>query len=123
LLRRDAADPGGGLENVVTDGGRRGDAGRPRADQVAEPLLDLLIAIGDQLLFDREVVVDRLLGDLGLTRHVSDGDVLIAAIGEQAGGGIGDVPPGARLLELAQSHAGHTSEFSEGARRLVTHSI
>jgi hypothetical protein len=110
--------PGDEPEDELTDGSRRGDAGRPGADQVAQPLLDLLIAIGDQLFLGREVVVDGLLGDLSLARHVSHGDVLIAALSEQAGGGIGDVKPGACPLALAQSGAGHTSKFSEAARRL-----
>ena len=79
---------------------------RPGADQVAQPVLDLLLAIGDQLLLDRKVVVDGLLGDLGLACHVGDGDVLVAALGEQAASSVGDELAGARLLELAQCGAG-----------------
>jgi hypothetical protein len=80
---------------------------RPGPDQLAHPLLDLLIAIGDQLLLGRKVVVDGLLGDLGLARHVSHGDILIAALSEQASGGIGDELTGACPLALAQPGASH----------------
>jgi hypothetical protein len=59
------------------------------------------------LLLGPKVVVDRRLGDLGLARHVTDGDVFIAALGEQAGCGLGDESAGARLFALAQSGAGH----------------
>jgi hypothetical protein len=68
------------------------------------------------MLFGREVVVDGLLGDLGLARNVNHGNVLVAALGEQAGGGVGDVLPGPRLLELAQSGAGHVRKFTEAGR-------
>jgi hypothetical protein len=114
-LRRDAANPGDGLEDEVADGRGRSNGGRPGADQVAQPILDLLVAIGDQLLLGRKVVVHRLLGDLGLARHVTDGDMFVAALGEQAGRGVGDEPAGARLLELAQSGAGHLTQPSRDA--------
>ena len=87
------------------------DAGRAGADQVAQPILNLLLAVGDQLFLGREVVVDRLLGDLGLARHVADRDMFVAALGEQAGRGVGDEPAGARLLELAQSGSGHLNSL------------
>jgi len=57
-----------------------------------------------------------LLGDLGGARNVGDGDLLVAALGEQAGGSVSDVPPGPLLLALAQSGADHTGKFSESAR-------
>src|SRR5580704_11221007 len=115
-LRRDVADIGDGGEDEVADGSGRGDAGRPGADQLAQPVLDLSLAVGDQVFLGRKVVVDGLLGDLGSARHVGDGDLLIAALGEQAGGSVSDVPPGPLLLALAQSGAAHASKFSEGAR-------
>ena len=93
------------------------DARWPGADQVAQPILNLLLAIGDQLFLGRKVVVDGLLGDLGLARHVSDGNVLIATLGEQAGRGVGDEPPGTRLLALPQSRTGHTESLA-GTRSL-----
>jgi hypothetical protein len=117
-LWRDAANPGDGLQDELADGSRRSNGGRPGADQVTQPILDLLLAIGDQLLLGPEVVVDRLLGDLGLAGHVTDGDMLIAALGEQARCGIGDEPAGARLLELAQSGAGHLRQHSRIALSL-----
>ena len=45
-----------------------------------ELVLDLLIAVGDQLVLGREVVVDGLFGDLGFTRNIADRDLLIAAL-------------------------------------------
>ena len=47
-LRRDAGDPGDGLKDEVADGSRRSRGGRPGADQVNQPVLDLLLAIGDK---------------------------------------------------------------------------
>ena len=68
---------------------------------------DLHLKVGDQLLLGREGVVDGLLRDLCRARHVGDGDVLVAALGEQAGSGSRDVPSGPLLLDLAQSAVGH----------------
>jgi hypothetical protein len=51
--------------------------------------------------------VDGLLGNLGRARHVGDSDVLMAAFGEQAGGGVRYESPRTRLLALAQSAALH----------------
>ena len=115
-LRRDVADPGDGLENEVADSSCRGNGVRPGADQVAQPILNLLLAISNQLLLSRKVVVDGLLGDLGLACHVSDGNVLIAALGEQAGRGVGDEPAGPRLLEIAQSGGSHPSSVTERSK-------
>src|SRR6202023_2376863 len=118
LRRRDIADPGGKTEDIAADRGSRADAGRPGADQVAQPFLNLLVAIGNQLLLGREVVVDGLLGHLGLARHVSDGDMLITVLREKPGRGIRDMPASPLLLELAQPDAGHASYFSGGTRKL-----
>jgi len=56
-LRRDAANPGDGLKDEVADGSRRSNGERPGADQVTQPILDLLLAIGDQLLLGPEVPI------------------------------------------------------------------
>src|ERR1700730_15669529 len=114
-LRRDVADTGDGGEDEVADGSGRGGAGRPDADQLAQPVLDLSLAVGDQVFLGRKVVVDGLLSDLGRARHVGDGDLLITALSEQAGGSVSDMSPGPLLLALAQSGADHASKFSEGA--------
>ena len=116
-LGRNGADPVDGPENEITARGRRRNAGRPRANQIAQPILDLLVAVGDEPLLRRKVVVDRLLGDLGLACDVAHGDVLVAALGEQPGRGIRDQPARARLLALAQSRRGHPNKRS-GLRRL-----
>jgi hypothetical protein len=67
--------------------------------------LDQLIAVGDQLFLGLEVVVDGLLGDLGLARHVADRDLLVPALGEQSRGRVGDDLAGAGLLAFAQARA------------------
>lgn len=46
-----------------------------------------------------------VLGDLGLARHITYGNVLIPALSEQASGSVSDESPGARLLALAQAGA------------------
>jgi hypothetical protein len=69
-------------------------------------VLDVLVAVGDQLLLGPKIVVDRLLGDLGFPGDVADGDVLIPSLGEQPRRDIGDEPTRARLLELAESVTG-----------------
>ena len=65
----------------------------------------------------RKVAVDGLFGDLGLAHHVNYSNVLIASLGEQASGSVGDEPPGAPFLR-PQSRTGHTSMFSKGTRSL-----
>ena len=60
-----------------------------------------------------DIVEGDLDGDLRLARHVTDGNPLIAALGEQAGGGVGDDLPGAGLLALAQSEGDHAGESSK----------
>ncbi|BCL25570.1 hypothetical protein GCM10017557_04290 [Streptomyces aurantiacus] len=100
LRRGDVTDPGDRTEYELTDRGGRSGPGRAVADQLAQPVLDLFVAIGDQLLLVAKVVVHGLLGDLGLAGHVADGDLLVPPLGEQPGGGVGDVPPCTRLLAL-----------------------
>src|SRR5215469_15282122 len=65
------------------------------------------VAVGDQLVLGREVVVDGLLGDLGRARHVGDRDLLVPALGEQPRGRVGDGLARAGLLALAQAGSGH----------------
>src|SRR6185437_9562811 len=69
LARWDAANPGDRLEDEFADRCGRGDAWRSRADQLDELLPDLLVAIGDELLLGRKIVIDRLLGNLGIPGH------------------------------------------------------
>src|SRR5437667_88504 len=83
------------------------------ADQTAEPILNLLVPIGNQLLLRRKIVIERLLGDLRLARHVTDGNPFIAPLGEQPSGGVGDELPGAGLLALAQSDGDHARDSSK----------
>src|SRR6202034_3103564 len=66
----------------------------------------------DQVLLGRKVVVDGLLGDFGLAGHVTDGDVPIAALGNQTRGGFGDLLTRPGLFELTQSATGHLSQPS-----------
>ena len=96
-----------GVEHELADGcGWRG-SGFPRADPPAQLLLDLLIAVGDQLFLGLEVVVDGLLGDLGRARHIGDRDLLVTALGEQPRGCVGDGAASAGLLALAQAGGRH----------------
>src|ERR1700722_6531023 len=120
-LRWDAADSGDGFEDEAADRSGRGNAGRASTDQVAQPVLNLLLAISDQLLLGWEVVVDRLLGDLGLARHIADRDTFVAALGEQAGRGVGDEPARARLLKVAQSGGGHPRSLADLLQDLIQH--
>src|SRR6267143_2696453 len=113
LLRWDATNPGNNLEDEVADSGCWSNAGWSSADQTAEPILNLLVPIRNQLLLRRKIVIERLLGDLRLARHVTDGNPLIAALGEETSGGVGDELAGARLFALAQSDRDHPSEFSK----------
>src|SRR6185312_15635994 len=83
LVGWDAANPGDRLEDEFADRCGRGYARRSRADQLGELLLDLLVAIGDEPLLGRKIVIDRLLGDLGIPRHVANRDVLVSVLGEQ----------------------------------------
>jgi hypothetical protein len=76
-LRRYGADSGDGFKDEAADRSGRGNGRRAGADEVAQPVLDLLLAVGDQLFFSREIVVDRLLGDFGQTSKWQ-GDQLIA---------------------------------------------
>jgi hypothetical protein len=99
LIRRDGPDPGGGLQDVVADGGRRGDAGRPGPDQVIQPVLYLLLAVGDQLLLGPEVVVDGLLS---IFTSLGKGAFRTAHVGlnRQPRPEIGQRPrPGARIYD------------------------
>jgi hypothetical protein len=123
LVRWDAANPGNRLEDEFADRCGRGDAGRSRADQLAEPLLDLLVAIGDEPLLSRKIVIDRLLGDLGIPRHVANRDVLVSVLGEQPGRGIRDQSPRARLLPLPQTGAGHRTSLGLIATTCGLHPI
>ena len=101
LIGRDVPDPGDGFEDEVSDGGRGRRAGRAEADQLAEPILDLLLPVGDQLLLGREVVVHRLLGDLGLAGHVPDRHVLVAPLGEKPGRRLREKASGTSLFALS----------------------
>ena len=47
-IRRDAADSGDGFEDEAADRSGRSNAGRAGTDQVAQPVLNLLLAIGDR---------------------------------------------------------------------------
>lgn len=106
-IGRDGADRCDGFEYEVADGGGRSGGGLARADQVAQSILNLLAAVGEQVLLRRKVVVDRLLGNLGLARHITNSDVFITVLGEQAGCAVGDESAGACLLEVTQSGGGH----------------
>ena len=75
-------------------------------------ILDQLIAVGDQLVLGLEVVVDGLLGDLGLARHIADRDLLVPALGEQPRGRVGDDLAGAGLLAFAQAGVGHVPSIA-----------
>jgi len=70
-LGRDGGDGIHGGEHVVADRGGGADAGRAGSDELAQLVLDLLVAVDDQPFFARKVVVDRLLRDLGFAgrRH------------------------------------------------------
>ena len=105
--RRNVADPGDGSKDEVTDGSRCSRIRRSRADEVAQPILYLLLPIGDQLFLGREVVVDGLLGDFGLARDVYHGNVLVAALREQPSRRVSDESAGACLLTFAESGAVH----------------
>src|ERR1700722_10942007 len=82
-LHRDGTNPGDSLENEVSDSSCRIDGVWSGANKLTHPILNLLLAIGDQVLLGRKVVVDGLFGDFGLPRHVTDGNILVAALGEQ----------------------------------------
>ena len=56
----------------------------------------------DEVLLGREVVEDRLLGDVGGARDLGDGDALEAALGEQPPRGLRDQLARLLLLALAQ---------------------
>ncbi len=105
-------DPLHGVEHELADGGGRGGSGCPGADQPGQLILDLLIAVNDQLFLGLEVVVDGLLGDLGLARHIADRDLLIPALGEQPRGRVGDDLARAGLLAFAQAEVGHVPSIA-----------
>src|SRR5271165_1272117 len=68
LFGGNAADSLHGVEHEFTDGCGRGGPGCSRPYQPAQLILDELIAVSDQLFLGLEIVVDGLLGDLGLAR-------------------------------------------------------
>jgi hypothetical protein len=57
----------------------------------------------EEVLLGGEVVVDRLLGDLGFTRDLRDRGVVEAALGEETTGRLGDQLSSSLLLSLPQS--------------------
>src|SRR5947209_6777949 len=67
--------------------------------------------VEEQVLFGREVVVDRLLGDVRRGCNLGDRHVVEAAFGEQLHGPVGDLLPRAELLRLAQAHAPSVTQF------------
>src|SRR5262249_10333332 len=76
---------------AVPDGGNQGR--RPRRHLVEE-----------EVLFGRKVVVDGLFGDVRRDGHLSYGDSVEPALGEELHRAIRDLPPGSQLLGLAQTH-------------------
>ena len=78
--------------------------GSALADGREQLLLERLEPPVDEVFLGREVVVDRLLGDVGLARHLRDGDPVEAALGEQAPRSLGDQLP--HLVLLALAHPG-----------------
>src|SRR6266516_1192738 len=97
------------------NGGCRSRPRRAGTNQIAQPVLNQLVAIDDQLLLGWEVVVDRLLRHLGLARHVAHGNLFISPLGEEAGSGVGDELSGAGLLQFTQSRVRHGASVSPGA--------
>src|SRR5690349_6265172 len=61
--------------------------------------------VEEEILFGREVIVDRLLGDVRGGGDLGDGDVLEAPLRKQLHGPVGDLLPRVQLLRLAQAHA------------------
>ena len=69
-----------------------------------DELGDALLAAGEgEVLLGREVVEDRLLGDVGGGRDLGDGDGVKAALGEEPAGGGGDRLARGALLALAEA--------------------
>ena len=76
---------------------------RPRAYGLDERGAALLPAEQDEVLLGREVVEDRLLGDVGGARHVGDGHGVEAVLDEQRHRRLRDRLARLALLALAQS--------------------
>ena len=88
--RRECGGSPHGVEHELADGGGWGGSGCSRADPPGQLILDQLVAVSDQLFLGLEVVADGLFGDLGLARHVADGDLLILVERRLAVMGLGD---------------------------------
>jgi len=85
-----------GVEHELADGGGWGGSGCSHADPPGQSILDQLVAVSDQLFLGLEVVADGLFGDLGLARHVADGDLLILVERRLAVMGLSDRAVGPR---------------------------
>ena len=73
-------------------------AGRAGADRVDERVAAVLALVEDEVLLGREVVEDRLLGDVGRARDVGDGHGVVAVLGNRAIAGPAIVSRVARFL-------------------------
>lgn len=100
-------------QGLSSDARRRTDGRRTGPDHLDQPLPQRLFEVDDQGLFGREVVVDGLLGHLGGSGHVDDGDLLIASLGEESGRGLGDELAGLLFLVLPQPAFVHTGDSLE----------
>ena len=97
---------GDACQQVGPDGVHGGAAGRPPPDHLGKVGDHLVLPVEEQVLLGREVVEDRVGRDPGGPGHLDHRDLLEAALGEQAHGGVGQELPGLLLLEFAKSHGG-----------------
>src|SRR5438105_1289598 len=75
-----------------------------RADRLRQRLCPLRDLVVEEVLLGREVIENRLLGDVRRRSDLSYGDSLEAALGEEPHRRVGDQLPRCELLRLAQAH-------------------
>jgi hypothetical protein len=109
LGRREELLVSAGDEDVDHGGGQRPEDVDDRGARRALPdrrdeLHEALLAPGErEVLLRREVVEDRLLGDVGGGRDLGDGDAVEAALGEEPAGRGGDGLASGALLACAKA--------------------
>jgi hypothetical protein len=112
-------EPVQAVQHVAAEGVQDRLAHRALADGVDQLGLERLHPAVEEVLFGREVVVDRALGDVGGPCHLGHGDRVEAPVAEQPVRRRGDQRPGLALLALSKPRPGaHARSL---ASRLLPH--
>ena len=86
-------------------------AGTTASNRLTQRLFARRHLVEEEVFLRREVVEDRLLGDARLGRDLGDGNVVEAALDEEAHRRIRNLPPRLLFLRLAQPHLRIVSNF------------